>query len=134
MKAVYHVVVVGSANVDLVVRVDRRPAAGETVLGSDLAIHPGGKGGNQAVAAARLGASIALLGRVGDDAHRRFLLTAQQVAGVDTGAVLVGGAATGVALIVVGPDGDNSIVVSPGANAQLSPVDVWAARELPPPG
>ncbi|MGK5630108.1 ribokinase, partial [Streptomyces sp. URMC 123] len=122
--------VVGSANADLVVGVERRPGAGETVLGSDLAVHPGGKGANQAVAAARLGARTALLARVGDDAHGRLLLDAQRAAGVDTSAVLVGGAPTGVALITVDPSGDNSIVVSPGANARLSPEDVRAAEPL----
>ncbi|RJO71022.1 ribokinase [Nocardia panacis] len=122
----FDLVVVGSANADLVIRVERRPAAGETVLGSDLVVHPGGKGGNQAVAAARLGARTALLARVGDDAHGRFLLDAQRAAGVDTSHVLVGGAPTGVALITVDPSGDNSIVVSPGANGRLTPADVRA--------
>ncbi|UFQ18778.1 MULTISPECIES: ribokinase [Streptomyces] len=122
--------VVGSANADLVVGVERRPAAGETVLGSDLAVHPGGKGGNQAVAAARLGARTALLARVGDDAHGTLLLEAQRAAGVDTAGVLVGGAPTGVALITVDPSGDNSIVVSPGANARLTPRDIRAAGGL----
>ncbi|WKX70415.1 ribokinase [Streptomyces sp. XD-27] len=126
----YDLLVVGSANADLVVGVDRRPAAGETVLGSDLVVHPGGKGANQAVAAARLGARTALLARVGDDAHGRMLLDAQRAAGVDTGGVLVGGAPTGVALITVDPSGDNSIVVSPGANARLAPADVRAAGSL----
>jgi ribokinase len=122
--------VVGSANADLVIGVERRPGAGETVLGSDLAVHPGGKGANQAVAAARLGARTALLARVGDDAHGRLLLDSQQDAGVDTAGVLVGGAPTGVALITVDPSGDNSIVVSPGANARLTPADVRAAGAL----
>ncbi|MEU1662726.1 ribokinase [Streptomyces sparsogenes] len=126
----YDLLVVGSANADLVIGVDRRPAAGETVLGSDLAVHPGGKGANQAVAAARLGARTALLARVGDDAHGRLLLDSQRAAGVDTAGVLVGGAPTGVALITVDPSGDNSIVVSPGANARLSPDDVRAAADL----
>ncbi|MFF3393858.1 ribokinase [Streptomyces sp. NPDC002669] len=126
----YDLLVVGSANADLVVGVERRPAPGETVLGSDLAVHPGGKGGNQAVAAARLGARTALLARVGDDAHGRLLLESQRAAGVDTGGVLVGGAPTGVALITVDPSGDNSIVVSPGANARLAPEDVRAAGSL----
>lgn len=70
----YDLLVVGSANADLVIDVERRPAAGETVLGGDLAVHPGGKGANQAVAAARLGADTALLARVGDDAHGKLLL------------------------------------------------------------
>ncbi|MCF3123216.1 ribokinase [Streptomyces arenae] len=126
----FDLLVVGSANADLVVGVERRPAAGETVLGSDLAVHPGGKGGNQAVAAARLGARTALLARVGDDAHGVLLLDAQRAAGVDTVGVLVGGAPTGVALITVDPSGDNSIVVSPGANARLTPEDIRAAGGL----
>ena len=87
----YDLLVVGSANADLVIGVERRPGAGETVLGSDLAVHPGGKGANQAVAAARLGARTALLARVGDDAHGRLLLDSQRAAGVDTVGVLVGG-------------------------------------------
>ena len=123
----YDLLVVGSANADLVIDVERRPGAGETVLGSDLAVHPGGKGANQAVAAARLGARTALLARVGDDAYGRLLLDSQRAAGVDTVGVLVGGAPTGVALITVDPSGDNSIVVSPGANGRLTPQDVMAA-------
>ncbi|GFH38378.1 ribokinase [Streptomyces pacificus] len=126
----YDLLVIGSANADLVIGVDRRPGPGETVLGSDLAVHPGGKGANQAVAAARLGARAALLARVGDDAHGRLLLDAQRAAGVDTVGVLVGGAPTGVALITVDPDGDNSIVVSPGANGRLTPGDIRAAGSL----
>ncbi|MEU6578493.1 ribokinase [Streptomyces sp. NPDC046805] len=126
----YDLLVVGSANADMVIQVERRPAAGETVLGSDLVVHPGGKGANQAVAAARLGARTALLARVGDDAHGRLLLDAQRDAGVDTVGVLVGGASTGVALITVDPSGDNSIVVSPGANARLAAADIRAASSL----
>ena len=126
----YDLLVVGSANADLVIGVERRPGAGETVLGSDLAVHPGGKGANQAVAAARLGARTALLARVGDDAYGRLLLDSQRAAGVDTVGVLVGGAPTGVALITVDPSGDNSIVVSPGANGRLTPADVKAAACL----
>ncbi|MFD5468215.1 ribokinase [Kitasatospora sp. NPDC127059] len=126
----YDLLVVGSANADLVIDVERRPGAGETVLGGDLAVHPGGKGANQAVAAARLGADTALLARVGDDDHGRLLLDSLRSAGVDTTGVLVGGAPTGVALITVDPDGDNSIVVSPGANARLTPADISAAGSL----
>ncbi|MEV8595323.1 ribokinase [Streptomyces sp. NPDC052012] len=126
----YDLLVVGSANADLVIGVERRPGAGETVLGSDLAVHPGGKGANQAVAAARLGARTALLARVGDDGHGRLLLDSLRAAGVDTVGVLVGGAPTGVALITVDPSGDNSIVVSPGANGRLTPGDVRAAGSL----
>ncbi|MEU6666384.1 ribokinase [Streptomyces sp. NPDC046727] len=126
----YDLLVVGSANADLVIGVERRPAAGETVLGGDLAVHPGGKGANQAVAAARLGAGTALLARVGDDGHGRLLLDSLRAAGVDTVGVLVGGAPTGVALITVDPSGDNSIVVSPGANSRLLPADIRAATSL----
>ncbi|MFJ4971276.1 ribokinase [Streptomyces sp. NPDC088755] len=126
----YDLLVVGSGNADLVIGVERRPAPGETVLGSDLAVHPGGKGANQAVAAARLGARTALLARVGDDDHGRLLLETQRTAGIDTASVLVGGAPTGVALITVDPSGDNSIVVSPGANGRLTPEDVRAAAPL----
>ncbi|MFE0888680.1 ribokinase [Streptomyces rochei] len=126
----YDLLVVGSANADLVIGVERRPGAGETVLGTDLTVHPGGKGANQAVAAARLGARTALLARVGDDDYGRLLLDSQRAAGVDTVGVLVGGAPTGVALITVDPSGDNSIVVSPGANGRLAPGDVRAAASL----
>ncbi|MEX2982721.1 ribokinase [Streptomyces sp. C36] len=127
----YDVLVVGSANADLTVRVDRRPGPGETVLGTDLVESAGGKGANQAAAAARLGARTALLARVGDDAFGELLLDAQRDAGTELRHVLVEkGARTGTAMIVVGPDGDNSIVVSPGANAALSPADVTAAREV----
>ncbi|MEU2307293.1 ribokinase [Streptomyces misionensis] len=126
----YDLLVVGSANADLVIGVERRPGAGETVLGGDLSVHPGGKGANQAVAAARLGARTALLARVGDDGHGRLLLDSLRSAGVDPAGVLAGGAPTGVALITVDPSGDNSIVVSPGANARLIPADVRAAEGL----
>ncbi len=100
------------------------------MLGSDLAVHPGGKGANQAVAAARLGARAGLLARVGDDAHGRLLTASLADAGVETGAVLTGGAPTGVALIAVDGRGDNTIVVSPGANGRLTPADVAAAHEV----
>jgi ribokinase len=126
----YDLLVVGSANADLVIAVERRPGPGETVLGSDLAVHPGGKGANQAVAAARLGGRTALLARVGDDTYGRLLLDSLRESGVDTVGVLVGGAPTGVALITVDPSGDNSIVVAPGANGLLAPGDVRAAASL----
>ncbi|MFC4531334.1 ribokinase [Sphaerisporangium dianthi] len=124
------VVVVGSVNADLVVRVDRRPGAGETVLGSDLATYPGGKGANQAVAAARLGARVSLLGRVGTDAHGRLLRESLERDRVGLGHLHETPAPTGVAMISVGPEGDNSIIVSPGANARLSEQDVADAGEL----
>ncbi|KRV47463.1 ribokinase [Wenjunlia vitaminophila] len=118
------VLVVGSANADLVVQVDRHPAPGETVLGSDLRVHPGGKGANQAVAAARLGARVGLVGRIGTDAHGDLLVGSLVREGVDTSTVLRDDAPTGVALIAVGSTGENSIVVSPGANARVTDADV----------
>ncbi|GGV24217.1 ribokinase [Actinomadura cremea] len=126
----WEVVVVGSVNADLVVGVDRRPAPGETVLGSDLVVHPGGKGANQAVAAARLGGRTGIVGRVGDDAHAGLLRDALAADGVDLAHLATTPGPSGVALITVGPDGDNSIIVSPGANARLTPADVAAAREM----
>ena len=122
--ATARVVVVGSANADLVCRVDRRPGTGETVLGGDLHTLPGGKGANQAVGAARLGARTAFVGRVGDDAHGELLLRSLRGAGVDVAGVRRDAAPTGVALVLVSADGDNSIVVSPGANARVTVDDV----------
>ncbi len=120
------IVVVGSLNMDLVVRTGRIPAPGETVLGAgDLCRFPGGKGANQACAAARLGAAAHMVGRVGEDAFGRELLESLGRDGVDTAAVqTTAGLPTGVALIVVDAAGQNSIVVSAGANAHLTPADV----------
>ena len=125
------VAVVGSANLDLVVEVPRVPLVGETVLGGDLARIPGGKGANQAVAAARLGRSVAMIGRVGDDEGGRILRDALETDGVDTSCLATtADVANGVALIAVGADGDNAIVVSPGANSRLSVADVEAAGDV----
>jgi ribokinase len=121
------VLVVGSANADLVVTAERRPAGGETVLGGDTETLPGGKGANTAVAAARLGADVALLGAVGDDAHGGLLLDSLKESGVRTEFVRVVSKPTGLAFITVTPDGENSILVSPGANRTLRPEDVTAA-------
>jgi ribokinase len=122
------VVVVGSVNVDLVVTTERLPAPGETVIGGRFARHNGGKGGNQAVAAARLGATTWFIGAVGDDdfgAEARAALAAE---GVDVGGLLVlPGEATGVALVLVDGTGENSIAVAGGANAALDSVGVRAA-------
>lgn len=126
----YDLLVVGSANADLVIGVERRPGAGETVLGTDLAVHPGGKGANQAVAAARLGARTALLARVGDDDYGRLLLDSQRAAGVDTVGVLVGGAPTGVALITVDPSGTTASWSRRAPTGRLAPGDVRAAASL----
>ena len=122
------VAVVGSANLDLVVEVETIPVAGETVLGGDLRLIPGGKGANQAAAAARLGRRVAMIGRVGDDDAGRTLRSAMDSAGVDTSRLLATeGTPSGTALIAVGADGDNAIVVSPGANGRLSSADVEGA-------
>jgi ribokinase len=118
------VCVVGSANLDLVARAPRIPQPGETVLGSAYAEHAGGKGLNQAVAASRAGALTAFVGAVGEDAAGTMLRDVLTTAGVDDGAVrTLRGEPTGRALITVGDDAENSIVVVPGANGALSPPD-----------
>lgn len=116
--------VLGSANADLVVEVGRRPTGGETVLGGDTVVLPGGKGANTAVAAARVGASVALIGAVGGDGYGSLLRESLESSGVDTALVKTSARPTGIAYITVTPDGENSIVVSPGANADVSLSDV----------
>lgn len=116
--------VVGSLNADYVVPVERIPQVGETLPGGDLALYPGGKGANQAVAAARLDAEVKMIGQVGADASGRFLLDSQIAAGVDVSGIGESTGASGSALIYVLPNGKNSIVVSPAANADLKPNDV----------
>jgi ribokinase len=123
------IVVVGSLNIDLVVHAGRIPAAGETLTGEDFQVHPGGKGGNQAVAVARLGYPVQMIGRVGNDDFGRRLLGQLSEAGVDARCVASTETSTGVAMIVVTPEGENSIVVSPGANASLRPADLDANLE-----
>ena len=126
-----NVVVLGSANLDIVVPVPHHPATGETVLGGHHDRIPGGKGANQAVAAARLGARVAMVGRVGSDDAGRTLRTALQDAGVDCRHLAVDGLApSGLALIGVDRSGDNTIIVSPGANGRVGPDDVVAAASL----
>ena len=121
------IAVVGSCNVDLVVNVDSIPTVGQTVLGGDLRRIPGGKGANQAVAASRLGKSVAMIGRIGDDENGKFLQTNLEENDVHTEFLFTTPETpTGVALISVQNDGDNAIVVSPGANSELSPEDVAA--------
>jgi ribokinase len=115
------VVVVGSINVDLVVALERLPVAGETVVGGTFARHHGGKGANQAVGAARLGASVAFVGAVGDDDFGAQALDALTAEDVDVSRVAVlPGRPTGVALIVVDRKGENQIAVASGANAALN--------------
>jgi ribokinase len=125
------IALVGSINLDIVVGVDRHPAPGETVLGDDRQELPGGKGANQAVAAARLGADVAFVGRVGDDDAGRRLRDGLAAEGVDVTHVRVDAdAPTGVALIAVDRAGENTIVVSSGANARVSAADVEAAHDV----
>ena len=115
--------VVGSANLDLVAKVERLPRPGETVSDAELARVPGGKGANQAVAAARLGAEVRFVGCVGDDEFGREVRSALDASGVRADVAVVD-APTGVALIVVDGSGENEIVVAPGANTRLRPDDV----------
>ncbi|WOQ69568.1 ribokinase [Microbacterium limosum] len=112
--------VVGSINVDVSAAVRRLPGPGETVLGGTLARHPGGKGANQAVAAARLGATVRMIGAVGDDGDGQRMLENLQEAGVGTADVWLGAQPTGTALITVEESGENQIVVCSGANSDVS--------------
>lgn len=124
------VTVAGSLNMDLVARAPRIPQPGETIIGRDFRNVPGGKGANQAVAAARLGAEVSMVGRVGGDTFAEPLLENLAADGIDhTYVTRDPEAATGVALIVVDDAGENSIVVASGANARFSPADVEAAEE-----
>jgi ribokinase len=132
----FRVIVVGSVNIDLVATADRLPAPGETVTGARFSRHHGGKGGNQAVAAARLGAQTALIGAVGDDAFGDEARAALAVEGIDLTALRTVPGATGVALILVDGRGENLIAVASGANAGLTPDAVVTALALlaPRPG
>jgi ribokinase len=125
------IAVVGSINLDLVVAVERHPAPGETVVGGDRRELPGGKGANQAVAVARLGADVAMVGRVGADAQGTRLRDHLANEGIDVEYVVVDDdTPTGMALIAVDGAGENTIVVSPGANAHVGAGDVRAARDV----
>lgn len=124
------IVVVGSLNMDLVTQAVKIPAPGETVIGGDLQTFPGGKGANQAVAAARAGAQVAMVGRVGDDVFADRLRENLLVDGIDvTHVQSTAETASGVALIVVDEKGQNSIVVAPGANGRLTRADVSQAKD-----
>ncbi|MEV4109693.1 ribokinase [Nonomuraea sp. NPDC049695] len=117
-------VVVGSLNMDLTVQVTRLPGRGETVAGAAVVRAAGGKGANQAVAAARLGARVRLVGQVGDDAVGRELLAAVAGEGVDVSGVRQAPADTGLAMIVVEDGGENMITIARGANGLLRPTDL----------
>ncbi len=131
MPTAERIVVVGSLNMDFVVRVEHLPAPGETVLGRGFQMIPGGKGANQAYAAARLGGNVAMIGRVGYDLFADHLKASLSSAGVDVSAVHASREEpTGVALIWVDGRGQNSIVVASGANRELNATDVEAMRKV----
>ncbi len=125
------IVVVGSLNVDLVVRTPRLPMPGETILGSDFRTFFGGKGANQAVAARRCGARVAMVGRVGTDAYGDAILQNLLREGIELSSLQRDPEApTGVAVIMVDGRGNNLIVVAPGANARLSAADIAAVQSV----
>ncbi|TYC98428.1 ribokinase [Arthrobacter echini] len=123
------IVVVGSINVDLVVTLERHPRPGETVRGRSLTVLPGGKGANQAVAAALLGGHVTMIGAVGSDEYADTGLSMLTSAGVDLRAVRRSPGTTGIAIVEVSDDGENTIVVVPGANAEATPALVDSAAE-----
>jgi ribokinase len=125
------IVVVGSLNMDLVVKAPRAPEAGETIRGHDFQMIPGGKGANQAAAAAKLGGQVAMVGRVGGDAFGPVLIENMARQGVDTQHILIDQeASTGVAVIIVDDTGENRIVISAGANGRVSRSDIDGAEGL----
>jgi ribokinase len=124
------IVVVGSINLDLVASTDRIPQVGETVIGRTFTTFFGGKGANQAVAIARLGYPVSMVGNLGNDAFGTQLRSGLKDAGVDTEYVGTVAGSSGTALIITGPNGENSIVVVPGANAQLTPKSLENAAPL----
>lgn len=128
MKKIF---VIGSANTDMVVKAKTLPRPGETVLGGSFFMNAGGKGANQAVAAARLGGSVALVTKVGDDIFGKQTLDNLQKENIDTGYVFVDPVApSGTALIMVNDEGENCIVVAPGANAHLLPADMEKVKDM----
>lgn len=123
------IVVIGSSNTDLVIRTPRIPSPGETLIGSDFMINAGGKGANQAVAAARMGGDVCFVACVGDDGFGAEAVRHYADEGIDTTYIVRrSGVASGVALIAVDDAAENSIVVAPGANALLSPADIDAVE------
>ena len=124
------IVVVGSLNMDLVIQVPEIPKPGETMLGYNFGSFPGGKGANQAVAAARLGAAVTMIGQVGDDPYGEILVGNLASEGVNTEHISIdGNSATGVAMIAVDEQGQNSIVVASGANFSLTAEQIQSAWE-----
>ena len=120
----FDVVVVGSLNHDITVHAPRHPRPGETILGTGHYAAGGGKGANQAVAASRMGGKVAMIGAVGNDDHGRELTAALASEGIDTTGIKISDQPTGLAVITVDTDAENTIVVSPGANLALAPEDL----------
>jgi len=124
------IVVAGSINMDLVATAARIPAVGETILGSGFRVHPGGKGANQAVAVARLGYPVQVIGRLGRDSFGAQLRAHMESAGVDCSGIAASDGPSGVAVILVSDKGENCIVVAPGANALVMPQDLDACLTM----
>lgn len=122
--------VLGSVNLDLVVRLDALPVPGQTVLGEDAVARPGGKGANQALAAALAGAEVSMAGCIGRDEHASTVRAALTAAGVGTDHLRTAERGTGLAVVLVTRDGENAIVVSSGANHALGPADVEDLRDV----
>jgi len=125
LESVGRILVIGSSNTDMVVKSDKFPSPGETLLGGEFFMFPGGKGANQAVAAARLGGEVSFISKVGDDMFGLQAIKGFEKEGIDTTGVLIDkDHPSGVALITVNANGENQIVVASGANAQLSKSDI----------
>jgi ribokinase len=126
-----HIVVIGSTNTDMIIKVPHLPAPGETILGGKFSVAQGGKGANQAVAAARAGGSITFISCIGKDLFGKKSLEELSKEGIDISKVkMVDGVSSGVALINVSMTGENSISVAPGANSQLFPEDIERVAEV----
>ena len=125
------ILVIGSLNIDMVMKVDHMPTVGETILCDGMKLVPGGKGANQACAAGRLGTDVTMLGAIGNDSHGEMQRDSLQRSGVDvSGLITKESVSTGTAFITVNKEGNNSIVVVQGANAQFTPEDIAAHRDL----
>lgn len=126
-----NIIVIGSANTDMVVKASKLPGPGETILGGIFFMNAGGKGANQAVAAARLGGNVTLVAKVGNDIFGKQTIEGLQKENINTDYVFVDGEApSGTALITVNDEGENCIVVAPGANANLLPADIEKVKNI----
>lgn len=131
MSDMKRILTMGSINMDLVMFMERLPVGGETVVTDNFGTFPGGKGGNQAVAAAKLGGSVTYFGKLGDDDFSTQLITSLQSADIDTANILqIEHETAGIAIIRVDEQGENSISFTPGANIKLTPEDVLANKAL----